>query len=780
MNLPVDSLLQGGKYKIIRFISSGGFGCTYEAEHVLLEKRVAIKEFFVKDFCNRDESNAQITVGTISKKGLVEKLRGKFIDEAKALCKLQHPGIVSVSDVFEENGTAYFVMDFVDGKSLSEIVREKGAFPEEQAVRYIREVATALQYVHDNNRLHLDIKPGNIMVDSNDNPILIDFGASKQYDEAGGENTSTLMGKTPGYAPPEQMSNSVMKFLPATDVYALGATLYKLLTGKTPIDANMRISGEELDPLPEGTSEATRNAVEAAMEINKNKRTQSIAEFLKYFEDDNSAAGAAAATAAAAVAAAGVATAAASDATVVAPASGKRTIKKVSLGNKSAVKKSAEPAPAPAPIPVVAPAPEPEPVSAGVATPASSPAIEPKPTPAPQKPNSGDPKPKKNKLLPVILIAASVLLLLGAAAGVYFIWFNKSDKGGDGEQTTIVAQTGDGTEESTATPEEGDGGSASGEVIAQGTATSTAAATATATESETNKTNDAAAENEARRRQEELKKQQEQEEQARKNREKEEREAEEQRLQREKEEEKRKKDEEKRKAEEERQRIIKMFDMVTVQGGTFKMGATQEQGSGTSPDEKPVHTVTVSTFKIGRFEVTQKQWIEIMGSNPSNWNGENLPVEQVSWNDVQEFIRRLNAKTGKNYRLPTEAEWEFAARGGNNSRGYKYSGGNTLTSIAWFHDNSGGKPHPVGTKGANELGIYDMTGNVLEWCSDYYDANYYNNSPANNPKGASSGSERVFRGVSWSNQVKSCRISNRSHGAPNEKYNTLGFRLAMD
>ena len=281
MELLSNRLLQDGKYRIVRFISSGGFGCTYEAEHIMLEKRVAIKEFFVKDFCNRDESTAHITVGTLSKKGLVEKLQRKFIDEAKALCRLQHPGVVSVQDVFEENGTAYFVMDYVDGKSLSEIVREQGPLPEERAVRYIRQVATALQYVHDNNRLHLDIKPGNIMIDGNDNPVLIDFGASKQYDEEDGENTSTLMGKTPGYAPPEQMSNCVVKFMPATDIYALGATLYKMLTGITPLDANLRISGEELEPLPTNISAATRNTITAAMEINKNKRPQTVAAFIK-------------------------------------------------------------------------------------------------------------------------------------------------------------------------------------------------------------------------------------------------------------------------------------------------------------------------------------------------------------------------------------------------------------------------------------------------------------------------------------------------------------------
>ncbi len=284
MYLPANTFLQNGKYRIIRYISSGGFGCTYEAEHVLLEERVAIKEFFVKDFCNRDETTSHITVGTLSKKGLVAKLQRKFIDEARALRKLHHAGIVNVQDVFEENGTAYYVMDYIDGSSLSDIVREQGPLSEERAVRYICQVASALQYVHDNNRLHLDIKPGNIMIDGNDNPILIDFGASKQYDEADGENTSTLLGKTPGYAPLEQMSNSVVKFLPATDIYALGATLYKLLTGVTPPDSLLRGSGEELKPLPLSISTSTRNAVTAALQMNKTARPQSLSEFLKLLQ----------------------------------------------------------------------------------------------------------------------------------------------------------------------------------------------------------------------------------------------------------------------------------------------------------------------------------------------------------------------------------------------------------------------------------------------------------------------------------------------------------------
>lgn len=278
--LPDGTLLRGNAYRIVRFINSGGFGCTYEAVHTLFNKRVAIKEFYVKDFCNRDISSGHITVGTISKKPLVSKLHRKFLEEAKAQQEMKHPGIVRVIDVFEENGTAYYVMDYIDGASLAEIVNGCGTLPEVKAVDYICQAGRALEYVHSCNRLHLDIKPSNIMVDKSGRAVLIDFGSSKQYDEAGGENTSTLLGHTPGYASPEQMACRVTSFLPVSDVYSLGATLYKLLSGITPPECMLRVSGEVMAPLPSGISDSTRRAVEAAMRLDRAQRPQSVAEFL--------------------------------------------------------------------------------------------------------------------------------------------------------------------------------------------------------------------------------------------------------------------------------------------------------------------------------------------------------------------------------------------------------------------------------------------------------------------------------------------------------------------
>ena len=219
------------------------------------------------------------------------------------------------------------------------------------------------------------------------------------------------------------------------------------------------------------------------------------------------------------------------------------------------------------------------------------------------------------------------------------------------------------------------------------------------------------------------------------------------------------------------------FEMVRVEGGIFTMGATAEQGSDADSDEKPTHQVTLSSYSIGKTEVTQALWEAVMGSNPSYFKGSNLPVEQVSWEDCKTFIRKLNALTGKNFRLPTEAEWEFAARGGNNSRGYKYSGSNTLSNVAWYDDNSSSKTHPVATKAPNELGIYDMSGNVYEWCNDWYDD--YTSASQTNPTGPNSGSFRVFRGGSWNGNARYCRVSNRLINAPTRRYNSLGLRLAL-
>lgn len=231
------------------------------------------------------------------------------------------------------------------------------------------------------------------------------------------------------------------------------------------------------------------------------------------------------------------------------------------------------------------------------------------------------------------------------------------------------------------------------------------------------------------------------------------------------------------------------FNMVKVEGGTFTMGATSEQGGDAYDNEKPAHEVTLTTnYCIGETEVTQALWNAVMGSNPSYFTGDpNHPVECVSWNDCQTFITKLNEMTGRQFRLPTEAEWEFAARGGNKSQGHKFSGSDDIDEVAWYKGNipsqtsgtAGYGTQPVATKSANELGLYDMSGNVWEWCQDWFGS--YSAEAQTDPTGPETGNTLVVRGGSWYNSAaKTCRVTRRNGCLTTDNAHYLGLRLAMD
>ena len=220
------------------------------------------------------------------------------------------------------------------------------------------------------------------------------------------------------------------------------------------------------------------------------------------------------------------------------------------------------------------------------------------------------------------------------------------------------------------------------------------------------------------------------------------------------------------------------FDMIGVEGGTFTMGVTAEQDSDAYSDENPVHNVTLSSYYIGQTEVTQSLWKAVMGSNPSYFDGDDLPVEQVNWDDCQEFVLKLNQITGKTFRLPTEAEWEYAARGGSKSRGYKYSGSDNLDSVAWYDVTSGPRTYTVKTKAPNELGLYDMSGNVYEWCQDWYGD--YSSSAQTDPTGPITGEYRVSRGGCWSSDSRNCRVAYRYCFTPTFSYVYIGLRLVLE
>ncbi len=597
--LPVGSVLRSGKreYRVEAVLGKGGFGITYKVSameqvgQIPVRVEFAMKEFFM-DGCLRDASGK---VSTADTKGEAADGLKDFISEAWRLNSLcgQCRNIVPVDEVFEANGTACYVMEFLDGGSLADYVKKHGALSVGAAKKILKPVADAVAFLHCNRITHLDIKPGNIMFRSNGEPVLIDFGLAKHYDRRGNATTTVrTLAYSAGFSPAEQYVG-LKQFSPQSDVYALAATFANMLTGKTPPEAiDLEFS---LNDWSVCLPEEVRPAVVHAMAYSRKDRTLSVCDFVKEL-----------------------------------------------YGNEPSV------------------------VEKPVSQPAAEPTVESKTEVI------GEGKKSTEKWW---IIAAYVAV----AAVVGIVCAKFLSVGEDMEQKT---------ERKTE--------SAPQLVAVEGSQTFTVNGV--------------------------------------------------------------------------------KFTMVPVEGGTFTMGATSEQGSDAEEDEKPAHKVTLSDYYIGQTEVTQALWEAVMGSNPSFFEGDNLPVEQVSWNDCQVFIQKLNQLTGKQFRLPTEAEWEYAARGGRKSQGYKYAGGNNIGSVAWYTGNSGIATHPIGTKQANELGIYDMSGNVYEWCSDWYGD--YTSSSQSDPQGPSSGSGRVGRGGDYGSSAGYCRVSNRYGILPGCRGDNLGLRLS--
>lgn len=599
--LPVGSVLRSGKreYRVEAVLGKGGFGITYKVSAMEQVGRIpvrvefAMKEFFM-DGCLRDASGK---VSTAATKGEAADGLKDFISEARRLNSLcgQCRNIVPVDEVFEANGTACYVMEFLDGGSLADYVKKQGALSVGAAKKILKPVADAVAFLHSNSITHLDIKPGNIMFRSNGEPVLIDFGLARHYDRRGNATTTVrTLAYSAGFSPAEQYVG-LKQFSPQSDVYALAATFANMLTGKTPLEAiDLEFS---LNDWSVCLPEEVRPAVVHAMAYSRKDRTLSVRDFVKEL-----------------------------------------------YGNEPSV------------------------VEKPVSQLAAEPTVESKTEVV------GEGKKSTKKWW---IIAACVLEAVAAVVGIVCDKF--LSVGEDMEQKT---------EQKTE--------SAPQLVAVEGSQTFTVNGV--------------------------------------------------------------------------------KFTMVPVEGGAFTMGATSEQGSDAYKNEKPAHEVTLSDYYIGQTEVTQALWKVVMGSNPSDSKGDNLPVEQVSWDDCQVFIQKLNQLTGKQFCLPTEAEWEYAARGGRKSRGYKYAGGNNIGLVAWCGDNSGNRTHTVATKQANELGVYDMSGNVEEWCSDWYDG--YQSSSQSDPQRPSLGSCRVNRGGSCYCNAGDCRVSFRFFGTPDFRYNDLGLRLS--
>ena len=555
--LPIGTELDH-RYKIERCLASGGFGNTYVAEDLRLWGQVAVKEFFMRGTNHRSQDGTTVEVSNEQNTPIFNAQMDKFRREARRIFKLHNDHIIHVSDLFDVNGTSYYVMDFIPGTSLAEQIKQQ-PLSEQEALNVVMQVLDALETMHTNGLYHLDVKPGNIMRDGRGHCTLIDFGASKQLSVDSLKTlSSSTMAYTPGYAPLEQVQQNTNSIGPWTDFFALGATIYKLVTGNPPplVEADdIEPDGRQF-PYPPTVSPHLRHAISTMMNAARKRRPQNVAEVRELLNN-----------------------------------------------------------------------------------------VPPPPLP-PKTPVEDEQTHLDNR---------------------------KNNRGTD-EKTRREPNH----------------------------------------PSPVNPT---------------------------------------------------------------LQNLIS--NMVEVEGGTFMMGEKHSWLGGIGEDNKE-HQVTLSSFAIGRTPVTQREWQAVMGDNPSHFKGDDLPVENVSWEDCQKFIRKLNEMTGMTFRLPTEAEWEFAARGGNKSKGYKYSGSDNIDDVVWYINNSGNKTHPVGKKSPNELGLYDMSGNVWEWCQDWYDRNYYNKSPNSNPCNNIVASARIRRGGCWSSSAGrgSCYVAFRSAGTPDHRDSSIGLRLA--
>ena len=615
LHLQPNTTLQGGKYRIERVLGQGGFGITYLATQVSSIRQVAIKELFIggSGQAINDRRGNQVVVTNSANQQSFNQQKAKFKKEALRRANLNHPNLVKVHEFFEENGTAYYVMDYIEGESLRTKLNREGVLSEDLVLKYLQQLLPALETAHKQNIWHLDIKPENIMVDRYGHAYLIDFGASKHVEPNSTLTTSLALAYTPGYCPPEllDLSNETPEYYlqaikdigPWTDIYALGATIYNLLTDSIP-PSKRRLDkeGRKAFSFPSNVSSSTRDLIVWMMKPNREDRPQSILEIRrrqKQIQKDN-------------------------ERTVVEESNTKtKSNNSFTQGHTS---------------------------STMVKTLA----------------------PHNSSIIGWIISA--VVVFVG-----FLLLYNDKDRPQDESQNLGYSISSDGT-------------------------------------IQFNISDDI------------------------------------------------------------------HFNMKYVKAGTFNMGATPEITQ-FDKDERPVHEVTLTNdFYIGETEVTQALWTKIMGNNPSPYNkkGDNLPVNSVSWNDCQNFLKKLNSITGYTFRLPTEAEWEYAARGGNQSKKYMYSGSNNWGNVAWCGDNTQDTPgslQKVKTLSPNELGIYDMSGNVSEWCQDRY--GLYSSEKTTDPTGPASGDRRICRGGDIGLMPIGCTVSCRGYRLyPNERVPLVGIRLA--
>ena len=694
-----ENILFAGRYRLLEVKGRGSFGEVWRAMDEKLQSEVAVKVYIALD-----------------PKGLEE-----FVSEYKVANTLSHPNLLH-ADYFDVwDNRPFIVMPYCPESSASLV----GKMDEKTAWRFLCDVSGGLAYLHGKGIIHRDIKPDNILRDKEGRFLISDFGISTKMRSTLRRNSTRLMDEkndlagTVGYMAPELFSSKPAA-VNATDIWALGASLYELLTGEMPFMGQggvMLLHGAEMPELEDKYSRDLQTMLEACM--SKDTWERPTAEQLQLY--------------------------------CGAKLRDETPTKTWKSGNVSEKRDE-----------TLKPKQEDTDNLQGNQTVASSVGNV---AGGSKKAEAGSGARKEDRKRTSGWIWVIVLLVV-FAAGI-LLWQNKQNQAKQEAQERI------------ALAERARQDSLANALAEAQRKAKEAEESYRKAEQERQRQAEAKAEQERlaqqeRQRQEEARNQREAEAKVK---------AEQERLaqqERQRQEEARKQ----REAEAWRRaptsnHIIRVgdveFEMVYVEGGTFMMGPS-EQDNDFWVDELPTHRVTLSGFHIGKYEVTQGLWKEVMGSNPSdNKAGDHYPVEDVSWYDCQDFVRKLNDRTGLTFRLPTEAEWEYAARGGKKSRGYKYSGSNSVDDVAWYLYDGSCKMYPVGRKFPNELGLYDMSGNVDEWCQDWYGK--YSSEAQTNPTGPQSGDRRILRGGNRCSSAENCRVSARSHSSPGSR--GYGLRLVL-
>ena len=750
---PVNALPEGHRieeYELVRVLRAGDFDVTYLASDRNLKATVVLREYLPSEIARRTADNSvapqEDTFREDFKWGMEQ-----FLAEARTLAQLQHPNIVRVHRSFAAQGTAYMAMEYVEGETLSEVLARRATLSESALRDMLQPLLAGLAVVHEANLLHGDINPENIILrNEGDSPVLLDFGAARQAIGARIRPGTPVV--TPGYAPPEQYSAQGEQG-PWTDLYALGGVCYRALTGQTPADATDQSRQDPLTLLRrlcgDHVSASTLDAIGWALRVDAQGRPQDVAAWRANFLGEAEA-----------------------------PAA--ERVEPEGEAEAPADSGEAESAPSSGPLQL----------------------------------------PWRNILIWGGLVALVVLVGVVGYRGMR----DKAEQSQrvaessgqvaleqerPAEAARDVASEGERAaeerpaESSGQVALEGEGqAESSGQMALEGEGQAEAARQAALErERQTEAARQAALEREreaeaARQAALERERQEESARQAALEREREAEAARQAALEQERQAEAARQAalEEERQAEAARQAALERerqaeaarqvgasMEFVWIRPGSFKMGSpSSERGcddeSRHCDDEGPVHKVEISQgFWLGKYEVTQGQWKAVMGRNPSEFQGDDRrPVERVSWRDVQAFIGRLNDAAGESlYRLPSEAEWEYACRAGSSGRW----AGRRLGDYAWYRKNSGYGTKAVGGKSPNRWGLHDMHGNVAEWVQDWYDEDYYASSSGVDPRGPTSGSYRVLRGGHFISSAQYVRSAFRYHTSPSNNDGHFGVRL---